>query len=155
MGKQAHCAAKKSNRPDRERDALRNASLHEVLVQSAAELKEAKKLNDTLGYINMLVHSTFNIDEIIKGVIKDGTIAIGAESAMVLVHDNGIGIDPKFKDYIFMVFQRLHRRGEFPGTGMDLAICRKIVDRHGGRIWVDSKLNEGASFYFTLPAWHY
>lgn len=68
------------------------------------------------------------------------------------VSDNGIGIDPKFHKRVFEIFERLHAKGAYPGTGVGLAVCRRVVDRHGGEIRVESELGEGSTFEFSLPA---
>ncbi len=82
-------------------------------------------------------------------------IQVGAEDCgrhwQFSIEDNGIGIDVQYADRVFVIFQRLHTRKEYPGTGIGLAICKRIVDRHNGKIWFESNENKGTTFFFTLP----
>jgi len=105
------------------------------------------------------------LGQLFQNLISNAIKFRGSEAARVIVtaerdgpqwrfavQDNGIGIAPEFGERIFTIFQRLHTREEYPGTGIGLAICKKIVERHGGRIWLESETGAGATFCLTLPA---
>ncbi len=139
----------------------------ETLIHTLASLAEAIRENnatvtwDPLPCISMgETHLQQIFQNLIANAIKYRSIAapqIHISAASVgndwrfSVQDNGIGIDPQYKEKIFGLFKRLHRDQKYAGTGIGLAICQRVVERYGGRIWVESAVGQGATFYFTIP----
>ena len=133
------------------------ADLRASITEAAAEISHSP-LPTVLGDADQLTHLFQNL---IGNAIKFRSQApprvhvsaeLNGQEWVFSVCDNGIGVDPQFADRIFLVFQRLHAREDYPGTGIGLAIARKIVERQGGRIWVESEPEKGATFHFTVPA---
>lgn len=134
------------------------AELDPALRSTGAEVRFGA-LPSVMGEETQLTQLLRNlIDNAIKYVVPGVQPCIQIEASMqeaevqVTVADNGIGISPEHRERVFQIFQRLHTSEEYPGTGVGLAICKKVVDRHGGRLWVESPLEGGSVFFFTLPA---
>lgn len=140
-----------------------NGVLEEVLnnMQVAVEESRAVVTHDSLPTV---MADERQLGQLFQNLIANAIKFHGAESPRVhvsaerrpgdwlfSVRDNGIGMEPQYAERIFVIFQRLHNREEYPGTGIGLAICKKIVERHGGHIWVVSQIGQGATFQFTLP----
>ncbi|MGA7924087.1 MAG: ATP-binding protein [Thermoplasmata archaeon] len=135
-------------------DALRNL---EVMIHEAGATIERSPLPSVEGDPVQLMQVLQNL---ISNAVKfHGTdparVAVRGEdegpTVLYSVSDNGIGIPEEYREKIFVIFQRLHRREEYPGTGVGLAVCKKIIDRHGGTIWVESTVGKGSVFRFRLP----
>jgi light-regulated signal transduction histidine kinase (bacteriophytochrome) len=148
----------KELRPVQARAALDRALVN---LRASIESADAQVTHDALPEVSaddtQLTQLFQNlIGNAIKFKKKDEPIRVhvGVQDAgaewLFSVSDNGIGIEPQYYERIFMVFQRLHTREEYAGTGIGLAICKKVVDRHRGRIWVESALGKGSTFHFTL-----
>jgi light-regulated signal transduction histidine kinase (bacteriophytochrome) len=133
------------------------ANLRGAIEDSAAEL--------VYGELPCVKVHDIHLVQLLQNIISNATkyrrperprIVIGAagdgECWRFSVSDNGVGIPAKYTEQVFGLFQRLYSAAEFPGTGIGLALCRRIVERYGGKIWVESEVGRGSTFYFTLPA---
>jgi two-component system, sensor histidine kinase and response regulator len=133
------------------------ANLAAVIGESRAQISRGA-LPTLRGDPTQLVQLFQNLIANSVTYCKDAAPIVRAEAIrqsrhwLFSVHDNGIGIDPEHAERIFLIFERLHHKSESSGTGIGLAICKKIVERHGGSIWVESKPGQGSTFLFTLPA---
>lgn len=140
-----------------------HAVLGEALRNLSAAIEEGRALiaNDDLPIV---CADPSQLAQLFQNLIGNAIKFRGADLPRILVSardlgqewcfsvkDNGIGIDPQFAEKVFTIFQRLHTRQEYPGTGIGLAVCKRIVTRHGGRIWFESEPGQGCTFYFTLP----
>ena len=134
--------------------ALKNL---EILIEESGAEVDYKNLPEEI-----VVDST-QVGQLIQNLVSNAIkfckdrkpkVEIGVEDRegewLFSVRDNGIGIDPEYYERIFIIFQRLHGKGDYPGTGIGLSICKKIVERHGGKIWVESEQGEGSTFFFTI-----
>ncbi len=137
--------------------------LNQVLKDLSVSIQEAKA-KISLGSLPTVYADPIQLGQVFQNLISnaikfrssaDPEIHVDArrerDEWVFSIKDNGIGIDPKYYDKIFIIFRRLHSREKYPGTGIGLATCKKIVERHGGRIWVESEPDKGSTFYFSLP----
>jgi len=150
------------------KDSAQNADASEALSRALESLTIAIRragASITHGSLPRVCMHEFQLEQLFQNLIGNAIryrsqeppqILVAAERScdewIFSVQDNGVGIDPRFKEQIFGMFKRLHRWTDCPGTGMGLAICKRIVERAGGRIWVESELGRGSTFLFTVPA---
>lgn len=147
--------------------AFSSVDCNQLLGEALDNLQTSIRATGTViigDHLPMVIGDRVQIVQIFQNLIANSikfcanespTIHVSAESNddrwQFSVQDNGIGIDRKYADKIFVIFQRLHTREEYPGTGIGLALCKRIVERHGGEIWFNSEEGKGTTFYFTLP----
>ena len=149
----------------REFKAVSMQAVAEEAVDNLRELIEQHDAEVTLATLPEIVgdrvHLVQLVQNLVGNAVKFGRKDVAPQVRLTAnreagewrfgVHDNGIGISSEYFEKVFVIFQRLHPRSEYPGTGIGLAICRKIVEWHGGKIWIESAVGEGTTFYFTIP----
>jgi light-regulated signal transduction histidine kinase (bacteriophytochrome) len=144
-------------RPIRSRTSTPGSWLDGAVAEAGAEI--------AIGTLPTVRGDAFQLTQLFENLVDnalkfrgDERLAIRIDAAardgewLFSVQDNGMGIDPRYAIHVFTIFQRLHGRDEYRGTGIGLAICRKVVERHGGRIWLESDVGKGCTVHFTLPA---
>jgi PAS domain S-box-containing protein len=157
------------SRLDTRAQAFRAVSMEKVLTLALANLRESiarSKAELTLGTLPEVEGDPVQLGQVLQNLIGNAIkfhgpnpprISVGADRLgkdwRFHVRDDGIGIPPEYQDRLFVLFSRLHSREEYPGTGIGLSICKKVVERHGGKLWVEStgRPGEGTTFFFTLP----
>lgn len=139
-----------------------NTLLHDVLIDISAMVEESgaeinvEKLpiancsDLQVVFQNLITNAIKFKKEDVTPVIHISASDIGKEY-LFAIKDNGIGIEQEYNERIFVLFQRLHTRSEYEGTGIGLSLCQKIIELHGGKLWVESELGKGSTFYFTIP----
>jgi light-regulated signal transduction histidine kinase (bacteriophytochrome) len=148
-------------------DAIQNTDMNEVFRDVVEDLEEKIKRSEatvTAAPLPKVYANPTQIRRVLQNLINNGikfqatdkpSINVSAEAKegeyIFSVQDNGIGISPQYADQIFQAFRRLHSTAQYPGNGIGLATCRKIIEGHGGRIWVKSEEGKGAVFHFTIP----
>jgi len=149
------------------KEAFTTVDLNEVALYATKVIEEDIKKNQAVITVSPLPVITANnslISQLFINLITNAIkycsdtkpeIEVGysedKRNYTIFVKDNGIGIDPKFFDKIFVIFQRLHNKDEYSGTGIGLAICKKIAEIHKGKLWVESEVGKGSTFYFSIP----
>ncbi len=141
-----------------------NEIIEEIKIDLAVAIKESG-VEITHSRLPKILYDRAQLIQLFENLVSNSIKFKGSEKPCIAVSaskcgrkwlfsvkDNGIGIDPAYFEKIFVIFQRLHPRSEYGGTGIGLSICKKIVERHGGNIWVESEVQKGSTFYFTIPA---